>query len=119
MLIPAIHDRDPAMVTLDILGSTDWVWRVETLTKIMLPSAFTLSSQPSGRGPGSFLWQSFGTLYRTGNSERPTGSTCMVHPSGKPLVFKFLLNDPMRVGFVFGSKDNDDSASCALEVPED
>ena len=65
---------------------------------------------------------------------RPFGATCIVQPSGKPSVFKFLLRapvaDPADITVVTipakrsppgGPEDDDDAAGGAgdaLEVPE-
>ena len=62
---------------------------------------------------------------------RPFGATCMVQPSGKPSVFKFLLRAPVAdpakrsppggVGVPLGPEDDDDAAGGAgdaLEVPK-
>ena len=57
---------------------------------------------------------------------RPFGATCIVQPSGKPSVFKFLLRapvaDPAKRSPPGGPEDDDDAAGGAgdaLEVPED
>jgi len=102
----------PAIVGLEILGSSHWVCRVLWSIKKIRPSVWTRSSQPSGRGPKSSSWRRLGTLDCTGKAEgrplrgstqvvflslwlikktRPFGATCIVQPSGRPSWFKARL----------------------------